>query len=97
MVSSRTQHPPPPSLPRNFALPQGRGGELNQREGYRGNSSQSWIENINTTLINTCRKVPLLVKFFLDDVILHWCLLVHDAVDIDIAIHSYACLQGNGR
>jgi hypothetical protein len=25
------------------------GGELNQREGERGNSSQSWVENINMT------------------------------------------------
>jgi hypothetical protein len=24
-------------------------GELNQREGYRGNSSQSWVENTNMT------------------------------------------------
>jgi hypothetical protein len=48
------------------------GGELNQREEGRGNSSQSWIENTNITdctsslhtLINTCRKVPLQVSFF---------------------------------
>ncbi len=26
----------------------GKGGELNQREVLRGNSSQSWIENTNT-------------------------------------------------
>jgi hypothetical protein len=25
----------------------GGGGEFNQREGYRGNSSQSWVENTN--------------------------------------------------
>ncbi len=47
-----------------------RGGRVNQREGYRGNSSQSWVENTNITgctsylctLINTCRKVPLQVR-----------------------------------
>jgi hypothetical protein len=27
----------------------GTGGELNQREGVRGNSSQSWVENTNMT------------------------------------------------
>jgi hypothetical protein len=27
----------------------GGGGELNQREGERENSSQSWVENTNTT------------------------------------------------
>ncbi len=27
----------------------GEGGELNQREGYRDNSSQSWVENTNMT------------------------------------------------
>jgi hypothetical protein len=27
----------------------GRGGELNQREEERGNSSQSWVENTNMT------------------------------------------------
>jgi hypothetical protein len=26
---------------------EGREGELNQREGERGNSSQSWVENTN--------------------------------------------------
>jgi hypothetical protein len=25
------------------------GEELNQREGYRGNSSQSWVDNTNMT------------------------------------------------
>jgi hypothetical protein len=57
-----------------------RGEELNQREGWRGNSSQSWgntnmtdcISSIKT-LIDTCRKVPL-QSFFLDDNILLWCL-----------------------
>jgi hypothetical protein len=29
-----------------YLFTQGRGGgELNQREGYKGNSSQSWVEN----------------------------------------------------
>ncbi len=27
----------------------GEGGELNQRKGERGNSSQSWVENTNMT------------------------------------------------
>ncbi len=27
----------------------GRGRDLNQREGERGNSSQSWVENTNMT------------------------------------------------
>jgi hypothetical protein len=29
---------------------EGEGGELNQREGERGNSSQSWVENTNNKL-----------------------------------------------
>ncbi len=35
-----------------YLFTQGRGeggGELNQREGERGNSSQSWVENSNNT------------------------------------------------
>jgi hypothetical protein len=34
-----------------YLFTQGRGGgvELNQREGERGNSSLSWVENINMT------------------------------------------------
>jgi hypothetical protein len=28
-----------------YLFTQGSGGELNQREGVRGNSSQSWVEN----------------------------------------------------
>jgi hypothetical protein len=27
----------------------GRMNQMNQREGYRGNSSQSWVENTNMT------------------------------------------------
>ncbi len=50
----------------------GGGGELNQREGKRGNSSQSWVKNTKMTgcisslktLINICRKVPLQVNIF---------------------------------
>jgi hypothetical protein len=50
----------------------GGGGGLNQREGERGNSSRSWIENTNMTdcisslknLRNTRLKVPLQVNFF---------------------------------
>jgi hypothetical protein len=30
-----------------YLFTQGRGGEVNQREGYWGNSSQSWVENTN--------------------------------------------------
>jgi hypothetical protein len=65
------------------------GGELNQREGERGNRgeyrSQSWVENTNMTECtqeisslysdNTRRKVPLQV-YFLDDDFLHWLLWV---------------------
>jgi hypothetical protein len=62
-----------------YLFTQGRGeGELNQREGERGNRgeyrSKSWFGNTNMTeeigylqditLINTCRKVTLQVKFF---------------------------------
>ncbi len=32
-----------------FTHGRGEGGELNQREGERGNSSQSWVENSNMT------------------------------------------------
>ncbi len=32
-----------------FTQGRGEGGELNKREGLRGNSSQSWEENTNTT------------------------------------------------
>ncbi len=48
----------------------GKGRELNQRERERDNSSRSWVKNTNmtdsisnlSTLINTCRKVPLKVN-----------------------------------
>jgi hypothetical protein len=48
---------PPPPLTHciriyHIIIPTGKGeggGELNQREGYRGNSSQSWVENTNMT------------------------------------------------
>ncbi len=44
LVSNRTQHsPPPPSHTLKG------GGEVNQRRSYRGNSSQSWVENTNMT------------------------------------------------
>ncbi len=54
------------------------GGELSQREGERGNSSQTGVENTNMTdlisslwtLIKTCRKVPLQEKFLDDDILL---------------------------
>ncbi len=32
-----------------YLFTQVRGGELNQREGYRSNSSQSWVEITNIT------------------------------------------------
>ncbi len=46
-----------------------RGGELNQREGERGNSSHRWVENNNLTDSTSvsdkpCRNVLLQVKFF---------------------------------
>ncbi len=44
---------PTPSQPHTVCiyctLTQGGGGELNQREGYRGNSSQTWVKNTNMT------------------------------------------------
>ncbi len=52
------------------------GGEKNQREGQRGNSSLRWVENTNgtncisITLINTCRKAPLQVNFLDEDILL---------------------------
>ncbi len=72
---------PRTSSPRTHSIliPIGKGGmggggerELNPREGERGNSSQTWVENTNMTdcifslqtLINTCRKFPLQVNFF---------------------------------
>jgi hypothetical protein len=49
----------------------GEGGSIEpEREGLRGNSSQSWIKNTNIcnsspyTLINTCQTVTLQVNFF---------------------------------
>jgi hypothetical protein len=50
MVSNTTQHPPPPAhtVWLYFYFGNGGGGrEVNQREGQRGNSSQSWVENTN--------------------------------------------------
>jgi hypothetical protein len=81
MVFYRTQQyntPHPPSQPHILYFDTGEGGgELNQREG--GNSSQSWVENTSITdcfsslltLINNCRKVPLLVIFLDDDILLN--------------------------
>ncbi len=38
--------------------------KLNQREGQRGNSSQSWVENTNMTgCISSLKTVPLWVTF----------------------------------
>jgi hypothetical protein len=56
---SETQNPPPP--PTLYLFTQGRGGgELNQRDGVRGFSSQSWVENTNhdlQTLRNTLQSI----------------------------------------
>jgi hypothetical protein len=74
----RTPYPPPLTCCiRVFTQGRGKGGQLNQREGKRGNCSQSWVENINILQISikTCRKVSSQVNF-LDDYILLWCLLV---------------------
>jgi hypothetical protein len=51
MVSNRHQHPPlhPSTLSVCWDTGKGEGEELNQREGRRGNSSQSWVENTNIT------------------------------------------------
>jgi hypothetical protein len=56
MVSNRNQHPPPPtpSQPHTVCIyctfTQGRRvGELNKKEGKRGNNSQSWVEKTNMT------------------------------------------------
>jgi hypothetical protein len=58
MVSCRTQHHPPPpshtlSVYTHYTVLDtgkgGRGGDVNQREGLRDNSSQSWVENTNMT------------------------------------------------
>jgi hypothetical protein len=36
-------------LEKKILIHTGKGGELNQREGEKGNGSQSWVENTNTT------------------------------------------------
>ncbi len=61
-----------------FLGPEMATSEKVEREGWRCNSSQSWVENTNMivcissllTLLNTCRKVPLQVKFLDDDSLL---------------------------
>ncbi len=53
-----------------FTQGRGEGGEVNQREGYWGNSSQTRVENTNmtecisslSTLVKTCREAPLQVR-----------------------------------
>ncbi len=50
----RTPYPPPPLhtayvYTAYLFTRKGEGGELNRREGQRGNSSQSWVENNNMT------------------------------------------------
>jgi hypothetical protein len=41
------------------------GGELNQREGERSNSSQSWVENTNMTKVAKPIKNDILLAFLL--------------------------------
>ncbi len=51
----RNPIPPPPfyilytCIQYTYSHGRGEGVELNQRESYRGNSSQSWVENTNMT------------------------------------------------
>ncbi len=70
-----THTPPPPYALYTcilYTYSHREGGEMKKRKGYRGNSSQSWVENTNMTdcifslrtLINTCRKAPLQVNIF---------------------------------
>ncbi len=74
MVSNTTQHPTP--LPATcwlyyiyvlyFYFGKGGGvGELNQREGQRGNSSQSWGENTNMADYSTPVKPTFSFGFFI--------------------------------
>jgi hypothetical protein len=56
MVSNTTQHPPPPPSHTlsvytvlYFEFGKGGGRQVNQKEGERSNSSQSWVENTNMT------------------------------------------------
>jgi hypothetical protein len=57
MVSNKTQHSLPPTQLHTLCIMyilyvlrhREGGGELNKREGWRGNSSQSWVENTNMT------------------------------------------------
>ncbi len=52
MVSNTTQQPPPPPSTHCLYImyfDTGKVGEVNQREGSRGNSSESWVENANMT------------------------------------------------
>ncbi len=53
MVSNTTQHPLPGSSRTQSVQCTVRweGGEVNHREGSRGNSSQSWVEN---TIMTDC-------------------------------------------
>jgi hypothetical protein len=54
MVSNTTQHPHPLQATNclyimYFDFGKGGRGEVKKREGYRGNSSQSWVEKTNMT------------------------------------------------
>jgi hypothetical protein len=87
-----------------FTDGRGGGGELSLREGQRRNSSQSWVEKANmidcisslSTLINTCRKVPLQGNF-LDDNILPWCLLVNVEFHITMIAAKVFCTTVSTR
>ncbi len=77
---------PPPSKPHTVYLyctfdtgKRGRGeGELNQKEGQRGNSSQSWVENTNMTAVSPVYKHlpqgPFTGQFFWMTTFVFWCL-----------------------
>ncbi len=56
------------------------GGGLNQREGYRDNSLQSWVENTNRLYLQSITsdkhlpQSPSYRLIIIDDDILLWCL-----------------------
>ncbi len=84
LSEAQTPIPPPPSYTLYVCIQYsyshregGSRGELNQREGVRGNSSQSWVENtkmkndlqsltLRNTLqsINSDKNFPLQANFF---------------------------------
>jgi hypothetical protein len=60
---------------------------VNTREGWRGNSSQNWVENTNMT---DCISRLFCRSIFLDDDILFWCLYSYSVpvtqVDVGMAL-----------